>query len=278
MAGGPKNRGGNSKKQSKLKDEVCPQSVEATGQLSIPTTAIDTIGTYAVIIFGALTGLAQQYGHTTLSLWLFCLTIWLAAIALFAHGHEKRWRPWFIWQRPWLHSAFAGAVIAVLALFSVSADPPGANAVEQLTVDQRPWLGVDDIALSGFSADEELLAKVSVTNNGSTPATIVSYGGLFYVLKKGQRIPPQDSAHGDVMDTMNIAIPAGDNAVLNAPSGKANGQEYIDAIKRGELTLYSIGQVTYRDSEGGRYHTWWCYYLDLNTGGLVRAAMNNGMD
>src|SRR5207247_361400 len=94
-------RGGNSKKKAQLENQVGPETVKSDRRLLVPSTAIDTIGTYAALIVGATTGIVQQLGHTTLALWLFFLTIWLATLALAAHAYEKRWRPFLIWGHPW---------------------------------------------------------------------------------------------------------------------------------------------------------------------------------
>jgi hypothetical protein len=276
MARGPKNRGGNSKKKAQLKNKVCPESVETGGRLPIPSTAIDTIGTYAAIIVGALTGIVQALGHTSLALWLLFLTIWLAALALAAHAYEKHWPPWKLWGHPRWIVAISGGALLICAWAIVNLRGSEAPA------SKRPMLTVYEI-------DSEIVpmafkiaqAEVTLYNSGEAPAIVRHFAMGRVEFSRGDDLDTDfrriwKAAREDRRETPIAA--GGGHRFHNNNRFDFVSDESLSDFHSGIIKIFYIGACEYTGIDGGDYALEWCYEFDFVTQSWLQHKDHNRID
>jgi len=130
---------------------------------------------------------------------------------------------------------------------------------ESLQLDQRAWVGVDDV--SGVPKLDEFVIDVAIKNTGRTPAREVESLNTYNPVNKGDS-PSFQYALLPAKASRAMIPPNSTYHVHPPPPELKVTQTDLDRIKNEDVTLYVFGKTTYRDVFScGHWLTYCCHLL-----------------
>jgi hypothetical protein len=128
----------------------------------------------------------------------------------------------------------------------------------------RPWIGVDTVEAGTIQAGQSLTIEVRVRNSGRTPSTDVQ--GLFLVYISPIDNPPALLTKQCDSCVRSVVLPDGTVSYKLAVRDNVMTAGEVERIKEGKDTMWIVGRLDYRDSEGEPHTTKSCLYY--RTGGI----------
>ena len=119
---------------------------------------------------------------------------------------------------------------------------------------ERAYIGIGDMKISNLAVGQIPTIIVTWVNGGRTPARNFRAMPILVFGKE----PVTDKIHfidDDISPISSSFIPAGEAKVVNypLPSGDRVTEENWTAFQRGQLNVYIIGNVVYRDIRGAKH-------------------------
>jgi len=152
-------------------------------------------------------------------------------------------------------------VVAILWTQAILAD--GATGAEAKLVN-RPTIGVDNIN-SVVQAGQKLSAVIIWKNTGSIPALNARSYVRGKSVPKGIE-PPAFSSEADNNGPPGVLLPG---SVSSCPlsDGPILTQGNIDAINKGDVSLWVVGRIDYSDDNGAKYFM--AFRAEYNVSGRI---------
>jgi hypothetical protein len=188
------------------------------------------------------------------------------------------------WERQlriakWLNGiTFFGTLVALGALVFLygtfdAARKQWEEMHHSLLVDQRAWMGFDEIKEYIFKIDKPFSVLVPLKNIGKTPANNVSGAIAVRFAMPGERID-FDGILTPLMGPPNgFFLPSQSLEVLSGGKDKITGnipKAWLDKVNSGQGIIYVFGKVTYTDIFKVDHWTRYCMGSEPNPIGGIR--------
>lgn len=152
--------------------------------------------------------------------------------------------------------------------------------IDQMRLEQRPWLSASQPTLSEFKPGEAIGCEIPIKNTGSTPGTITSFACSVSV--RGEA-----STEVNIFDEALWAMAASPRESVLAPDGVMNFKiretplltdGIIKNIEKGTNKLIVSGKFYYNDMRGTPCWTEFCYVYDTASKQLIAFERHNRME
>jgi hypothetical protein len=137
-------------------------------------------------------------------------------------------------------------------------------SIETSRIDQRAWVGPTGNVSLNLKPNEQVKFRIFLTNRGKTPALHLhsDMTGKSILTKTPITFTYPPFAPDALIS--ESAVQPGEQFLMDSVGNPILEQSQIDAIKRGEVTLYIYGKLLYQDIFGEKHHTTFCYVIDRN--------------
>lgn len=139
-------------------------------------------------------------------------------------------------------------------------------AIENFRLDQRAWVGIDNLAWDEYKdGDKTVCIKegapfkvgVHIKNTGKTPASLSTTRAYVYPTERGKKPILQENSILSTLPTNSTLFPGG-RLNIGVTKPIVYTKEQIELIKNGQYTLYLVGMIVYKDVFGKTHFTKFC--------------------
>ncbi len=208
---------------------------------------------------------------------------WRAQAQRVNDPHPEKIRFWTMWAAlgTCVGAIFALiAAIAILKQFGAMVDDANArDAAFQL--DERPWLGIENVASFNFRAGPNFFVPFNFFNPGKTPAVHVVVKTSLKILNKDEAFTPTYPAHPCIKSSVAVVQPQMRVGIgpCSAIPVEISALEYAD-VEEGRSIVYAYGKITYDDIFPGAderpHETIFCFMYWAGLPGMMQCDVYNG--
>jgi hypothetical protein len=154
------------------------------------------------------------------------------------------------------------------------------TSLDRTALQQRAWIAVGNPQHQELMADRPIQLHVTVGNTGQTPGFIIGHILDAVPLDDEARIPALMDIQVTKAKASHIenAVAVGQNINTFLKESNTPTQEILDAIKKGNLTLFLFGVVVYRDVFGELHETRHCFRYSVGKNQFLLNDKYNYMD
>lgn len=150
---------------------------------------------------------------------------------------------------------------------SVSQGQEALNAtIEQFRLDQRAWIGPNHMAIREMHAPDPIVAEVTISNSGKTPAIKTN---VVYVLHSSDKTLNINEYAKHPIEPAPPAKPLltlfPGTSLLLIPQTGTTDEAGIQSVANGRKYLYLFGRVEYYDVFNVKHETRFCSLYDPRT-------------
>jgi hypothetical protein len=155
--------------------------------------------------------------------------------------------------------------------------------IEQAShLEQRAWVGLSRSTHKPIEPNEPIQGEFRFSNTGKTPATIISAGRTVCLRPPGFNIESiaDIKETKEWMEDARSQGPLSPNAfiVLDFATSKKVDAPLKEQLEKGEICVYVIGRILYRDIFDRKHETRFCRIVDPKTERMIIAYQYNYMD
>jgi hypothetical protein len=129
----------------------------------------------------------------------------------------------------------------------------------------RPKIRIKHVRIkNGTRAREPLTVRLVIVNAGIGEAQIASCGIAYSFIAAGDSLPPEDTVNFTTYVAAIPPVPSGFTWVFEFTSLESLTDYGSRSIGSGNVKLYCLGSLDYRDKDGRIRKTAFCRYLDIS--------------
>jgi hypothetical protein len=153
-------------------------------------------------------------------------------------------------------------------------------------LEQRAWVGLLHASHKAIEQGKGIEVTFRITNTGKTPAIVVTSGRTICIRPPNfdiETFATSETEQAWMKETRSQGpLPPNGILTMDISTKEVKGLEMPESmiadIKSGELSVYVVGRIVYKDIFGGEHQTRFCYTANPSTEGMIEYHQYNYMN